>query len=107
MPTRRLSRDATAMRHASAGCASPRRSVEDAQVLVDERDRHRALADRRCHAFDGAGADVAGDEKTRLAGLEEEERTGERPGRLLPVAEQVRSCNEESVFVAAQPSLHS
>src|SRR5205814_5133469 len=86
---------------------SRRRSVEGAQVLVDERDCHRALADRGGHAFDGAVADVTRDEQAGLAGLEEERGAGERPRRLLPVAEQIRSCDEKSVFVAAQPSLHS
>ena len=35
------------------------------QVLVDERDRHRALADRAGHALDRARAHVAGDEHAR------------------------------------------
>jgi hypothetical protein len=43
-------------------------------VLVDEGDRHRALADGGGDALDRAVADVAGDEQARLARLEEQRR---------------------------------
>ena len=39
-------------------------------MLMHERDRHRALADRRCHALDGGLAHIAHDEHTGDIGLE-------------------------------------
>ena len=54
-------------------------SNERVQVLVDERDGHRAFADRGCDALDRAVAYVAGDEETWLARLEVEWRAVEWP----------------------------
>src|ERR1700732_3985535 len=47
------------------------------QVLVDERDRDRALADARGDALDRAAAHVAGHEHARHAGLQQERLAGD------------------------------
>ena len=42
-----------------------------AEILMHKCDRHTALPNRRCNAFDRAEPDVAASEYTRHAGLEE------------------------------------
>ena len=65
------------------------------QVLVDQRDRHRALADRAGDALDRARAHVAGDEHARHARLQQVrvalERPAARPWRRAPARMKPRS----------------
>ena len=69
----------------SSAAVSARRSCLD-QVLVDQRDRHRALADGAGDALDRARAHVAGDEHAGHAGLEHVRFALERPAGGLRVA---------------------
>src|SRR5262245_14116004 len=65
---------------AEGGCATkPLR--ERAEILVDEGDSHRALADGGGDALDGVGADVARGEHAGSAGLEHERLAAQRPAR--------------------------
>ena len=72
---------------------------------MDERDRHRALADGGGYALDRAVPNVAGDEDARLARLDEEGVALERPPAAGPAFfEQVGPGHQEAALVAAQPS---
>ena len=79
------------------------------QVLVDERDGHRALPDRAGHALDRAGADVAGDEHAGDAGLEQVgvARSGQPaarasgPARMKPRSSRATTPASQSVRGAA------
>jgi len=75
---------------------------------VDELDRHRTLADRRCDAFDRPMTDVAGEEDTGMAALEEVRVSVEfPPGAAAAAGEDVRPGHEEAVFIAAQPAFRA
>ena len=80
------------------------------QVLVDERDRHRALADRARHALDRARADVAGDEHAGHARLQQEtgraraasrRALASRPARMNPRSSRATTPSSQSVRGAA------
>jgi hypothetical protein len=78
------------------------------QVLVDERDGHRALADRARHALDRARAHVAGHEHAGHARLEQvrvalERPAGARvgPARMKPRSSRATTPSSQSVRGAA------
>ena len=75
----------TAGRGAAARGRSRRRSIgigsQVGEVLVDEPDRHRALADGRRDPLDRVRPDVAGAEDPRDVRLEQERLAGQPPAR--------------------------
>src|SRR4051794_29472286 len=71
------------------------------EVLVDQGDRHRPLADRAGDALDRACAHVAGDEHAGHGGLEHVRIALEREARGLGV----RSREDEAALVAADDAL--
>src|SRR5438067_8710981 len=66
------------------GWAARARSC-DREILMDQRDRHRALADGAGHALDRAHADVTGDEHAGYAGLERVWVARQRPAVIADV----------------------
>ena len=92
------------------GRIRPARPSRPREVLVDQRDGHRALADRARHALDRARAHVAGDEHARDARLEHvgvaraaasRRPFASGPARMKPRSSRATTPSSQSVRGAA------